>query len=149
MERLTEKIPGTFDNGKWRYRITGSGIRWRYVEDFGETQNAINRLSEYEDTGLMPEEIKDNMDIFKAYRHVCGGKSPEEIMQMIEEFAKLKSAFNSHEDEVLIIGIDCICENCEYQIPNRRADKDKCNRGITSTIGCGLWERRDKNDKSI
>ena len=46
-------------------------------------QKACDRLAAYEDTGLTPEEIKDHEEIFKAYRHVCGGKSPEEIPRWI------------------------------------------------------------------
>lgn len=47
-------------------------------------------LFAYEDTGLTPEEITDHEEIFKAYRSVCGGKSPEEISALIAERDTLK-----------------------------------------------------------
>lgn len=43
------------------------------------------KLAEYEKTGLTPEEIIINEELFKAYRHVCGGKSPEEIKNIESE----------------------------------------------------------------
>lgn len=47
-------------------------------------------LAAYEDTGFMPEEIADHEEMFKAYRHVCGGKSPEEIKIMQEQLTAYK-----------------------------------------------------------
>lgn len=47
-------------------------------------------MAEYEDTGLTPEEIKDHEEIFAAYRHACGGKSPEEIKALIDADEALK-----------------------------------------------------------
>ena len=42
------------------------------------------RLKEYEDTGLEPEQIEDNMEMFKAYRSVCAGMPPEFIAELLE-----------------------------------------------------------------
>lgn len=39
----------------------------------------LDKLSKYEDTGLEPEEIGTDEELFKSYRHVCGGRRPEEI----------------------------------------------------------------------
>lgn len=47
-------------------------------------QEVIDRLAAYEDTGLEPEEIKTSMEMFAAYRHVCGGRSPEEIAALAQ-----------------------------------------------------------------
>ena len=69
-------------------RLTEQGHIYRDYE-FMEDGMApyISRLAAYEDTGLTPDEVKDHEEMFKAYRHVCGGKSPEEIQQMITEQA--------------------------------------------------------------
>ena len=46
-------------------------------------QKAFDRLAAYEDTNLMPDEIKDHEEMFKAYRHVCGGLAHDEIPHWI------------------------------------------------------------------
>lgn len=43
------------------------------------------RLAEYEDTVLEPEEIKDNMEMFHAHRHICAGMEPEKIEALKRE----------------------------------------------------------------
>jgi len=43
-----------------------------------------HQLNEYRHTSLTPEKIKDHEEMFKAYRHICGGKSPEEIKRALE-----------------------------------------------------------------
>ncbi len=47
-------------------------------------QKCMSKLAAYEDTGLEPEEVKTNEEMFKAYRHVCGGRPPEEIKKALE-----------------------------------------------------------------
>lgn len=47
---------------------------------------AIDRLAAYEDTGMMPEEIKDIIEMFHSYRHICAGLEPEQV----EELAQAK-----------------------------------------------------------
>lgn len=42
----------------------------------------LYRLAEYESAGLSPAEITDHEEMFKAYRHACGGLSPEEVKTM-------------------------------------------------------------------
>ena len=44
----------------------------------------LRKCEKYESIGLEPEEVKTNEEMFKAYRHVCGGKSPEEIKEALE-----------------------------------------------------------------
>ena len=44
----------------------------------------IDSLAAYEDTNLTPAEMTDHEEMFKAYRHICGGKSPEEISETIK-----------------------------------------------------------------
>jgi len=58
---------------------------------------ANHRLGQYEDTGLTPEEITDHEAIFKAYRNVCGGKSPDEISALIVERDTLKKALEKYQ----------------------------------------------------
>ncbi len=50
-----------------------------------DTTDIVIKLAAYEDTGLTPEEINEHEEIFEAYRHVCGGKSPEEIEKLQQE----------------------------------------------------------------
>lgn len=49
-----------------------------------DTELAILELLQYRSTGLSPAEIIDHEDIFKAYRHVCWGFSPEQIKSFIQ-----------------------------------------------------------------
>lgn len=50
-------------------------------------EEVFYRLAEYEDTGLEPDEIKDNMDMLHAYRHVCAGYEPEHIRELLQSRA--------------------------------------------------------------
>lgn len=43
-----------------------------------------DRLAAYEDTGLDPEQILQNEELFKAYHHVYGGRHPHEIVKALE-----------------------------------------------------------------
>lgn len=63
----------------------------------GPTLNGVNKdvlrqlirqlyaaLQPYEDTGMEPEQVKDNMEMFKAYRNVCDGMPPEYIAELFK-----------------------------------------------------------------
>lgn len=82
MDRLTTKayqdeyVPNKFDI------LDDDDVVWNGFREL------VNRLAAYEDTGLTPDEIKDNMEMFKAYRNICGGKSPEEIQALIIQAEK-------------------------------------------------------------
>jgi hypothetical protein len=66
----------------------------------------IESLAAYEDTEMSPQEVKDSLEMFKAYRHVCGGKSPEEVKAIIERNSILQKA------------LELSCENpCNWQEP--------------------------------
>jgi hypothetical protein len=54
------------------------------------------QLEQYKATGLTPEEIKDHEEMFKAYRHVCGGMSPEEVKNRIEFTEALVDAWEGN-----------------------------------------------------
>lgn len=43
-----------------------------------------DRLAAYEDTGLDPEQILQNEELFKAYHHVYAGRHPHEIVKALE-----------------------------------------------------------------
>lgn len=72
-----------------------SETMWNLILN-GLTLNSINKyslkaiirelyfkLQRYENIGSS-DEIADNMEMFKAYRHVCGGMSPEDIKELVQ-----------------------------------------------------------------
>lgn len=61
------------ENGHWRVKIGEQEIRADFVD----------RLAEYEDIGMTPDEIADQLELFRAYRHVCKGRTPEFVAQAI------------------------------------------------------------------
>ena len=67
-DRITEEIDGRID-----------------IKPDKAPIKAYASLAKYENTGLSPAEIKEHEEIFKAYRHACGGLSPEEIEEMREK----------------------------------------------------------------
>jgi hypothetical protein len=86
MDRLTKRIGEHvyYTKGKYEETIPAECESW-------DVRTILQRLAEYEDTGLTPEEIAEHEEMFKAYRHVCGGKSPEEIAVMITKNADLRT----------------------------------------------------------
>lgn len=42
------------------------------------------RLSAYEDIGLEPQEIKDILELFHSYRHICGEMPPDRLRELVE-----------------------------------------------------------------
>lgn len=70
MERLAE-----YDEHQHRYCVPTYKRR---------KHNVAKRLFDYERTGLTPSEVADNEEMFKAYRHVCGGMPPEEISELVQ-----------------------------------------------------------------
>ena len=66
-------------------------VLWDGVYSKDVLEEMVERLAEYEDTGLTPDEIIEHEEMFKAYRHVCGGKSPEEIERLQSENTRLKA----------------------------------------------------------
>jgi len=79
MDRLTKRIKGivVYTCGKYEDTTPGEMESW-------DVRDVITRLAEYEDTGLTPEEIKEHEEIFAAYRHVCGGRLPEEVKRALK-----------------------------------------------------------------
>jgi small-conductance mechanosensitive channel len=65
-----------------------------------------DRLDAYKSTGLTPDEIRDHEEIFKAYRNVCGGKSPEEIQSLQSENAQLRAKLDKAIEDM---------ENCKQE----------------------------------
>ena len=72
-------------------------------------ENVLYRLAAYEDTGLEPEEIKDNMEMFRAYRHVCAGQEPDHIRDLLQA-----------EKEGRMVLLPCKVGDTVYQIDAER-----------------------------
>ena len=83
-------------------------VLWDGVYSKDVLEEMVERLAEYEDTGLTPDEIIEHEEMFKAYRHVCGGKSPEEIERLQSENTRLKEALDNQ------------CDDCACEIANER-----------------------------
>jgi hypothetical protein len=83
-------------------------VLWDGVYSKDVLEEMVERLAEYEDTGLTPDEIIEHEEMFKAYRHVCGGKSPEEIERLQAENRRLKKS------------VDNQCDDCACEIANER-----------------------------
>ena len=101
MERYTY-----FENGKWRVCV-------------GDTEYSgpwVDRLAAYEDTGLEPDDITANMEMFAAYRHVCGGRPPEEIEALVKAQHEGLVVVLATPRKPLVWGDDdhetCLCPDC-------------------------------------
>lgn len=84
-------------NGHWHVKVGQKEVRSGFVD----------RLAEYENIGMTPEEIVDQLEMFRAYRHVCGGRTPEFVAQAIayteqqaEEEKKRATMVDTMEDQV-------------------------------------------------
>lgn len=90
VERLTRRKP---DGTAYPRYMDFAGSDMSYEEAVAKASHdhaeIIIRLAAYEDTNLMPEEIAEHEEMFQAYRHVCGGKSPDEIVDLQAENARL------------------------------------------------------------
>ena len=85
------------ENGHWRVKLGEQEIRAKFVD----------RLAEYEDIGMTPEEIVVQLEMFRAYRHACKGRTPEFVAQAIayteqqgEEEKKRATTVEPMEDQV-------------------------------------------------
>lgn len=66
-------------------------VLWDGVYSKDVLEEMVERLAEYEDTSLTPDEIIEHEEMLKAYRHVRGGKSPGEIERLQSELTAYKS----------------------------------------------------------
>lgn len=75
MERLT-------------YRDEEGRAVWRkelLEDDTGAAGELIrNTVADYDDIGLEPKEIKDILEMFHSYRHICGDTPPERLRELVE-----------------------------------------------------------------
>lgn len=106
----------------------------------------VDRLAAYEDTGLEPEEIKDNMEMFRAYRHICAGHEPEHIRDLIqaEKDGRLIVLPCKVGDTVYVIGESC--DFCETYLdePERCM---RCEKGhYVEERGFELWMLSELNE---
>ncbi len=66
----------------------------------GEIRSGFDdRLAEYESLGLTPDEIKQQLDEYRAYRHACGGYSPEAVGLAV----RTRDGYNKHRETALEI----------------------------------------------
>lgn len=86
--------------------------------------HAIEKLAAYEDTGFEPEEVKTNEEMFKAYRHVCGGRPPEEIKKALELL--------DLEEQGLLIKLPCKVGDVVYLLGGKDYNKFR--------VGCVDWK---------
>lgn len=84
--------------------------------DGEEHQLAIDLLAHYENTGLYWHEIKDHEEMFKSYRHICGGKSPEEIKTLLDA-----------EEQGLLIKLPCKVGDTVYIAYLNRVIEGMCH----------------------
>jgi hypothetical protein len=105
----------------------GYYIRDLDIENDGELLcNIAEKLAEYEDTGLTPEEVKDHEEMFTAYRHVCGGKSPEKIKDLLDA-----------EEQGLLLRLPCKPDSKVYRtgvVDGRKPVIDEYYAGLRFTV---------------
>ena len=66
-------------------RLTMRNSDGTVSQPYGVTvEEVFYRLAEYEDRGMEPDEIKDNMEMFHAYHYVCAGHKPEHIRELLQ-----------------------------------------------------------------
>jgi hypothetical protein len=72
-------------------------------DDWNALQQIINRLAAYESTNLTPDDIQAHELMFAAYRHICGGKSPEEVQTAFDELQR----YRDDEAAGLLVRLPC------------------------------------------
>lgn len=87
------------ENEHWRVKIGEQEIRAGFVD----------RLADYENLDLEPEEIKRRLEEYRAYRHVCDGRSPVEVELAIRTRAGYKR-YRSEAWDILEEAIDTLAE---------------------------------------
>lgn len=101
-------------------------VLWDGVYSKDVLEEMVERLAEYEDTGLTPDEIIEHEEMFKAYRHVCGGKSPEEIERLQSENTRLKAERDKAvEDLENLIDCYCACNYCANLMPDGACEVER------------------------
>lgn len=115
MERLTKRVDGIAVLESWAIDKDPVSI----------IQRLCNHLAAYEDTGLEPGEIKDNMEMFRAYRHICAGHEPEHIRDLLQA-----------ENEGRMVVLPCKVGDMVYEVCN---NTDACSgcRNYKGIYGSG------------
>lgn len=54
------------------------------AEARAEKAEMYKRLAEYEELGLNPQEIKDILELFHFYCHICGEMPPDRLRELVE-----------------------------------------------------------------
>lgn len=97
------------------------------------------RLAAYEDTGLTPEEVNDHEEMFAAYRHVCGGKSPDDVAQVFAKNARLRAELAEQQRETA---------SCDYLLGEAAVGARVAGgeiKELRSRLELAEWER----DKAV
>jgi hypothetical protein len=100
----------------------------------------VKRLAEYEDTGLTSEEIKAHEEMFTAYRHICGGRSPKEVARALKLLNVEKEGFPNITIKATIKSMKRDCGNKEKEEIN------KIKNGIREATG-ELGERMNEYEQ--
>lgn len=78
MKRLTYKDA----SGEWVVSCTRFFNYTKFPKKV--SGEAVDRLAAYEGTGLEPQEIKDILEMFHSYRHICGETPPDRLRELVE-----------------------------------------------------------------
>lgn len=114
-------------------------VLWDGVYSKDVLEEMVERLAEYEDTGLTPDEIIEHEEMFKAYRHVCGGKSPEEIERLQSENARLKAELDKAVEDMR----RCRRNKCDYCYYSNKNQNTPCRDCQSPISNCGdKWQWR-------
>lgn len=80
MERFTYKDA----SGNW---VIACNKFWNYLKlklPAHLKGDSVDRLAAYENTGLEPQEIKQIVELFHSYRHICGETPPDRLRELVE-----------------------------------------------------------------
>ncbi len=105
--------------------------------------NQLKEYQRYRDTGLTPEEITDHEEILKAYRHVCGGKSPEEITRLHKLIKQQGKELNRRDELIRKLDEERDYWKNETQEMANIADKN-INEKLKVQEERDFWEREAK-----
>lgn len=107
MKRLTYKIDGV-----WRIK----GVNGKLVSDIygNHSGEAVDRLAEYEDTGLEPKDIQEAVDLFKDFKDA---DIPKELKSWVErctwharkceELLRELDKYKDAEEQGLLVRLPC------------------------------------------
>lgn len=87
------------ENGHWRVKLGEQEIRAGFVD----------RLAEYENFDLTPGEMKQQLEILRGYRHVCGRHAPAFVQQAVRILEGYEQ-YRGEADEIIKEALDTLIE---------------------------------------